>query len=345
MGITMKAMVARKFGGPEVLTLEEIATPTAAPGEVVIRVRGVTLNPANDLIIIGGGMGRRKIGDEFLPLVPGVDAAGEVMEIGEGVGDFSVGDRVAVFSRLKPPKPSGAPQNRSLGIHRWGGFAEFMAAPAENLIPIPDGMPYAEASVILRHAPTAMFMLEQRGGLKAGEWVLVMGASGGLGSIGLQVAKQMGARVIAGAGADDRVKCVLDLGADHGINYRSQDLTEEVMRITDGHGVDLVFENVSNPETWPQALSSMAYNGRMVTTGAHGGGRVALDIERLYVRRLKIIGGSGSTLELAKRALGFPAGTFKVLIDRTLPLAELPTGYQLWAEQKVNGKIVIDPSL
>lgn len=341
----MKAMVVGKFGGPEVLTLEEVATPKAAPGEVVIRVRGVSLNPAYDLKIISGGMGPRRIGDEFLPMVPGVDAAGEVTEIGEGLSDFSVGDRVAAFSRLKPLNSSGGTQNWSLGLHRWGGFAEFMAAPAENLIAIQDEMSYAEASVILRHAPTAMFMLEKRGALQAGEWVLVMGASGGLGSIGLQVAKQMGARVIAGAGADDRVKGALELGADHGINYRSQDLTGEVMRITDGHGVDVVFENVSDPETWPQALSSMAFDGRMVTAGVQGGGHVTLDIERLYIRRLRIIGGSGSTLELAKRALAFPAGTFKVLIDRTLPLAELQTGYKLWAERKLTGKIIIDPSL
>ncbi len=341
----MKAMVARKFGGPEVLELEEVDTPKAAPGEVVIRVHGVSINPIYDLITIKGGLGRRKVGDEFLPMVPGVDAAGEVTEVGENVSDVLVGDRVAVFPRLKSLTSSGAPRNPSLGLHRWGGFAEFMAAPAENVIPIQDEMSYAEASIILRHAPTAMFMLEQRGALKAGEWVLVMGASGGLGSIGLQIAKQMGARVIAGAGTDDRVKIVRELGAEYGINYRSHDLAEEVMRITDGHGVDLVFENVSNPETWPQAVSSMAYNGRMVTAGAQGGGRVTLDIERLFLRRLTIIGGSGSNLELAKRALAFPAGTFKVLIDRTLPLAELRNAYTLCAERKVTGKIVIDPSL
>jgi NADPH:quinone reductase-like Zn-dependent oxidoreductase len=136
--------------------------------------------------------------------------------------------------------------------------------------------------VVTRHAPTAFHLLRDRAGLAAGEWVLVMGASGGLGSAGVQAAKFIGANVIAAAGADERVQAVIDLGADAGINYRTQDLTAEVMRITSGRGVEVVFENIADPELFPRAFASLARRGRLVTAGGHGGGIVPLDVNRLY---------------------------------------------------------------
>ena len=161
----------------------------------------------------------------------------------------------------------------------------------------PDSLDFATATVVSRHAPTAFTLLRDRAKLQAGEWVLVMGAAGGLGSAGIQVAKYLGAKVIAAAGAAERVKVGLDLGADAGVNYRAQDLTIEAMRITEGKGVNVVFENIGDPDLFPKAFAAMARRGRLVTAGGHGGGIVPLDVNRLYQNHLTIIGATGETPE------------------------------------------------
>ena len=171
-------------------------------------------------------------------------------------------------------------------MHAWGGYAEYVRAMAADTAIVPDGLDFATATVVSRHAPTAFTLLRDRAKLQPGEWVLVMGAAGGLGSAGVQVAKYLGAKVIAAAGADDRVKVGLDLGADAGVNYRAQDLTIEAMRITEGKGVNVVFENIGDPELFPKAFASMARRGRLVTAGGHGGGIVPLDVNRLYQNQL-----------------------------------------------------------
>ena len=146
----------------------------------------------------------------------------------------------------------------------------------------------------MRHFPMAMQQLgPTKAGLKAGEWILVMGASGGLGSACIQVARQRGAKVIAGAGGDERVAVALALGAEHGINYRRENLTERVREITGGHGADVICENISDPSTFPAAFAALATMGRLVTSGAHGGGTVPVDMKRLYHHRLRILGAAG----------------------------------------------------
>jgi NADPH:quinone reductase-like Zn-dependent oxidoreductase len=198
----------------------------------------------------------------------------------------------------------------------------------------------------MRHCPTAIQLLGEKAGLKAGEWVLVMGAGGGLGSTGVQIAKLMGATVIAGAGADERVQVGMDMGADYGVNYRTRDLVAEIMRLTDGRGVDVVFENISDPTTWPKAFECLAYGGRLVTAGAHGGGMVPLDARRLYLRRLRVIGGAGSSRSDVDTALQFAkTGRLRCVIDAVLPLARLPEAFDLIGDNKVSGKLIIDPSL
>ena len=184
-----------------------------------------------------------------------------------------------------------------LGVHAWGGYAEYVRALADRTAIVPDGLDFATATVVSRHAPTAFTLLRDRAKLQAGEWVLVMGAAGGLGSAGIQVAKYLGAKVIAAAGADERVKVGLDLGADAGVNYRAQDLTIEAMRITEGKGVNVVFENIGDPDLFPKAFAALARRGRLVTAGGHGGGIVPLDVNRLYQNHLTIIGATGETPE------------------------------------------------
>jgi NADPH:quinone reductase-like Zn-dependent oxidoreductase len=174
-----------------------------------------------------------------------------------------------------------------------------------------------------------------------------MGAAGGLGSCLVQVARTLGAHVIAGAGTDERLQAALSLGAQAGLNYRRDDLEQEVLRLTQGHGVDVVFENIGDPTLWPGVFNSLAPGGRLVTAGAHGGGQVTLDIKRLYQRRLHVMSGLGAErredLERALR-LGL-SGEFRVLIDQIMPLCDAAAAHRLVAPNASVGKIILDPTL
>jgi NADPH:quinone reductase-like Zn-dependent oxidoreductase len=158
----------------------------------------------------------------------------------------------------------------------------------------------------------------------------------------VQVAKYLGARVIAAAGSAERVKAALALGADHGIDYRSQDLTAEARRITGGTGVNVVLDNISDPATFPKALAALGFQGRLVTAGAHGGGNVPLDVKHLYLNFITIYGNPGDTPENFKLALNVAAeGKLKVLIDKVLPLAEARQAHELVEARSGIGKVVL----
>lgn len=346
----MKAIVLREFGGPEVLRFEEVPTPGPGPDEVLVRVHSVSVNRTLDLKVRenGGGYG------VALPLVLGVDPSGMVAAVGEGVAQPQVGDWVATLPTVgcgicpscQVGNEMACSQLRIIGLHRWGGYAEYTVVPARNTFPIPEGLSFAEATVITRHFPMALGEA-RRANLQAGEWALVMGAAGALGNCLVQVAKRLGARVIAGAGAAERVEAARALGADFGVNYRRDDLAGEVMRITAGRGVDVVFENIGDPTLWPGAFNSLAPGGRLVTVGAHGGGMVTLDVKRLYFRRLQILSGIGAERrEDVEHSLQLgAAGQIRVLIDRVMPLREAETAHRLVEENQTLGKIVLDPTL
>jgi len=346
----VKAIVIREFGDPEVLRWEEVPTPTPGPQEVLVRVHAVSVNRTLDLQVRqdGGGYGA------VLPLVLGNDPSGMVVAVGQGVEQPAVNQRVAVFGGVRcgacepcrqgHDKPCTRPL--MLGVHCWGGYAEYLCIPARNCVPIPDGLSFAEATLIARHFPLA-FGEASLAGLRAGEWVLVMGAAGGLGSCIVQVARTVGAHVIAGAGENDRVQAALALGAYVGINYRRDDLEQEVMRLTQGRGVDVVFENIGDPSLWPAAFNSLAQGGRLVTAGAHGGGLVTLDVKRLYQRRLRVMSGLGAERrEDLERALQLGvSGEFRVLIDQVMPLREAAAAHYRVAQNESVGKLVLDPTL
>jgi NADPH:quinone reductase-like Zn-dependent oxidoreductase len=213
-------------------------------------------------------------------------------------------------------------------------------------VPVPEGLSFAAATLVARHFPLA-FGEARLADVKAGDWVLVMGAAGGLGSCLVQAARTLGAQIIAGAGTDARLEAALSLGAHHGINYRRDNLEREVMRLTQGRGVDVVFENIGDPTLWPGAFSSLASGGRLVTVGAHGGGFVTLDVKRLYQRRLHVMSGLGAErLEDLERALQLTAsGAFGVLIDQVMPLREAAAAHRHVAQNESVGKIVLDPTL
>jgi NADPH:quinone reductase-like Zn-dependent oxidoreductase len=155
----------------------------------------------------------------------------------------------------------------------------------------------------------------------------------------------LGANVIAGAGSDERVATAIGYGADFGVNYRKQDLAKEVLRITGGHGADVVYENIADPTLWPGAFNSLAWAGRLVTAGGHGGGQVTLDVKRLYLRRMKILGAAGTNRRDVERALAAAgAGKIRAIIDRTMPLAEAAAAHRIMEEERILGKIILEPS-
>jgi NADPH:quinone reductase-like Zn-dependent oxidoreductase len=335
----MKAMVIRACGPPEVMRLEEVPTPVPGPDEVVIRVHAVSVDRTLDLAVRAGTYAVPAV----LPHVLGVDPSGVVAAVGPGVVNRAVGDRVVTRQILRAATTTAGPA--LLGVHAWGGYAEYVKVPASATHPIPAGLDFVTATVVARHAPTALSMLRDVARVAPDEWVLVMGASGGLGIAGIQVAKSLGARVIAAAGAGERVRAAVDLGADAGINYRAQDLAAEARRITDGRGVEVVFENIADPDLFPRALASLARHGRLITAGAHGGGTVPLDVKSLYLNGLSVLGSTGQVTpgDLTLTLQAAAEGRHRVLVDRVLPLAEAPEAHRIVAARSGIGKVVLEP--
>ncbi len=345
----MKAVVMHEFGGPEVLKYEDIGTPELGPDDVLVEVRAVSVNRTLDLVV----RENKYVRQPPLPHILGADPSGVVVAAGSGVTERKVGDRVfcRVFIPTDDPEahlvlPGLGPVNL-LGVSTWGGYAQYAKVPAGTVVAIPDNVSFHDASVIGRHLATATNQVEGVCKVKQGDQVLVMGASGGLGSAAIQVAKWNGAEVIAAAGSDQRVAAALGVGADHGVNYRTQDLIEEVMRITGGKGVNAVCENVADPELFGKALYSMTHGATLVTAGnASGNIEVPLDVRRLYLFQLHIVGEPreqpGGLVKAFEKA---GEGGVKTIIDTVLPLSQAAEGQRRVAGRGGVGKVILDPTL
>jgi len=321
----MKAIQISRTGGAEVLDYVDLPMPEPAAGEVLVKAEAIGMNYFDTMIRTGRYRWMPK-----LPFVLGNEMSGHVAALGPGVRGLKVGQKVFIAGY-------------EIG-NRGGLYAEYVAVPAGNAFKLPDNIAYADGSVITRHFPMAFNQLTSKADVKPGEWVLVMGATGALGNCCVQVAKMLGAKVIAGAGADERVELAKSYGADFGINYRKQDLLEEVLSLTGDQGVDVVCENISDPTLWARAFNSLAINGRMVTAGAHGGGTVTLDMKRLYMRRLRIIGTAGTNVPDVYKALDAAGqGRIRAIIDRIMPLREAAAAHRIVEKNQISGKIILDP--
>jgi NADPH:quinone reductase len=334
----MKAMVMREFGPPEVMRLEEVPTPSPGPGEVLVEVHAVSVNRTLDLIVRSGKYPR----SVKLPHVLGVDPSGIVVAVGEGVTTRKPGDRVASHLRLDSGPVTAT--SLFLGITVWGGYAEYVVLPERCTFLVPDNLDFPTATVVARHAPLAFSMLREKAKVVPGEWVLVMGAAGGLGSAAVQVAKYLGAKVIVAAGSDERVKAALALGGDAGVNYRSGDLTAEARRIAGGKGVDIVLENIGDPELFAKAFLALGRDGRLVTAGSHGGGIVPVNVTHLYFNHITIMGWTGqSDADMNDALRAASEGRLHVLVDRVMPLAQAAEAHHIVADRAGIGKVILDP--
>jgi NADPH2:quinone reductase len=344
----MKAIVIHEYGPPDVLRYEDVPDPQPRAGEIRIRVHAATVNRVLDVSLRAGNEGAR---GATLPLIPGVDCAGVVDAVGPGVTRWRPGMRVAAAGVmplelcLEDERGYRGPTGM-MGIKRPGGFAELVAVPACAAIALPDGLDFHHAAVVMRHVPTAWNLLFNVAELKAGETVLIMGAGGNLGSIGIQIAKNViGATVIAAAGSDDRVKIGLALGADHAVNYNTHDLTAEVMTLTGGKGVDVLYDNIANPKVLPAAFRAIGFDGRLVTAGAHAGPHVAIDFSHLYHKRITIKGRPGyHPPDVPKCFAAAADGKIRAQIERILPLSRAAEAHRLVESGESVGKIVLDPT-
>jgi len=343
----MKAIVVHEFGAPDVMKYEDVPTPEPADGEVLVRVGAVSVNRGFDVNARSGNSAH----GATLPLIMGVDPSGTISAVGAGVDEGRIGEHVNIRGMARCGKCDSCNAgkrcsvSRPIGITAPGGYAEFIVVPDFQARMIPDNIPFADATVICRHA-SAAFSEIYTSQLQEGEWALVMGAAGALASFVVQFAKLKGAHVIAAAGGEDRLDAARGLGADYTVNYRTQNLEEEVRKITGKRGVDVVFENIGDPDLWPGAWDSLAMNGRLVTVGFHGGGVVPLDLKKLHMRRLKVLSSamdSGSKDVLGDCLRMAAEGKIRPLIGKKLPLSDAAEGHRLVENRQVIGKVILEP--
>ncbi len=342
----MKAVVFSEHGGPEVLRYTEVAEPKINAAEVLVRVRACALNHLD--LWVRRGLPGIKIP---LPHIPGSDIAGEVARVGELVTRVKVGQKVLLAPGLACGQcaacSAGADnQCRKYTIFGYmvdGGCAEFVKSPETNVIPIPGDLSFEEAAAVPLVFLTAWHMLMGLARLQPGEDALILGAGSGVGSAAIQVAKLVGARVIATAGSDEKLQKAKELGADDTIHHGKQNILDEVKRLTDRRGVDVVFEHVGTA-TWEMSVLSLATGGRLVICGATTGYEAKLDLRFLYSRQLSLLGsfmGSRAELYAVLKLIG--ARKLHAVIDRTLPLAQCAQAHALMEKREQFGKIVLTP--
>jgi NADPH:quinone reductase-like Zn-dependent oxidoreductase len=342
----MKAVTLRAHGGLDQLRVEELADPQPAPGGVVVRVKAVALNHLD--IWVREGLPGLKVS---FPHVLGADIAGVVEAVARGVDGVTAGDEVVVNPGVSCGRCEACLSGddvlcrgyRILGEHIAGGYAERVAVPAANLLPKPRRLSFEEAACVPLVFLTAWHALVARAALRPGETVLIHAAGSGVGSAAIQIAKVLGAKVIATAGSEAKCDRGRLLGADHVVNYATHDFLAEVRRLTAKRGVDVVFEHVGKA-TWEQSLLALARGGRLVTVGATTGYDPPTDLRHVFYRSLSVLGSTmGSKGELFQVLRLVDEGRLGPVLDRVLPLAQAGEAQKLMEDRAQFGKIVLTP--
>jgi NADPH:quinone reductase-like Zn-dependent oxidoreductase len=341
----MKAVTFAQHGGPDVLRYMEVTAPVNAPDEVLVRVHACALNHL-DLWVRGGLPGI----SIPLPHILGSDISGEVAKVGANVAQVRLGQKVLLSPGIScghcpqclAGNHSACREYTLFGYMVDGGYAEYVRAPAVNVLPMPQNLSYVEAAAVPLVFLTAWHMLITRARLKPAEEVLILGAGSGVGSAAIQIAKLTGARVIATAGSEEKLAKAKELGADETILHSKQDIAAEVKRLTNRRGVDVVFEHVGQA-TWEQSLRSLAVGGRLVTCGATTGWEGKIDIRFLFTRQLSILGSyMGGKAELFPVLELIGRGLLKPVIDTTMPLAQAAEAHRRLEHRDQFGKIVLE---
>ena len=340
----MKAIRIHQFGGPEVLKYEDVPDPQPRHDQVLVRVRACAMNHLDIWV-------RKGVPGVTFPRILGSDIAGEVVSAGDYVSGITSGQRVLLapmtFCGVCPKCTSGqqnfCPQFGVLGARVDGGDCELMTVPRVNVIPIPDSLNFDEAASVPLVFLTAWHMLVARAGLRPGHTVLVLGAGSGVGSAAIQICKLFNATVITTAGNDAKLARARELGADYGIDHYKQKISDEVKRITNKVGVDIVFEHVG-PATWQESLKSLKPGGTVVTCGATTGREAQIDLNFLYSRQQSYLGSFMGNMADLYEVLGHVfAGRLKPVVDRTFPLSEAADAHRYLESSEMFGKVVLKP--
>jgi NADPH2:quinone reductase len=320
----MKAAVYYQNGDPSVFRYEDVADPVCHDKGVVIRVEAVSIEGGDTLNRFGGALAT-------VPHIVGYQAAGEIIAVGALVSHLRIGQKVAT-------------------VNGYGSHAELRAVPARNAWPIPDGFDIGKAAVIPVAFGTADDCLFEFGRLKAGETVLIQAGASGVGIAAIQLAKRAGATVLATASSDERLERLKPFGLDHGINYATQDVVQEVQRLTNKKGVDLVVDPVGGA-TLQSSLLSLGYRGRVSMVGRAGREKMQVDVSSLMAGNRSLTGvflGAEIMTDRAhdniQRLIDEAAlGAFAVVIDRTFPLAEAAAAHAYIESRRAVGRVLLIP--
>ncbi|WP_213878254.1 NADPH:quinone oxidoreductase family protein [Pseudomonas sp. dw_358] len=323
----MKAVLCKAFGPAENLRLEETPGPVAKANEVLLDVHAAGVNFPDTLIIEGKYQFKPP-----LPFSPGGEAAGVIRAVGEKVGQLKVGDRV-------------------MALTGWGSFAEQVAVPACNVLPIPAGMDFNTAAAFSMTYGTSMHALRQRARLQPGETLLVLGASGGVGRAAVEIGKAMGARVIAAASTAQKLAAAREAGADELINYTECNLKDELKRLTQGNGVDVIYDPVGG-ELFEPAVRSLAWNGRLLVVGFASGEIPQLAANLVLLKGAAVLGvfwGSFAQRQPADNAANFQTlfgwyaeEKLKPLVSRVYPLEEAGAAINDLRQRRAIGKLLVE---
>ena len=326
----MKAVLCKEFGGPEKLVVEEVASPQPGDGEVLLRVHACGINFGDTLIIQGSYQVRPE-----LPFSPGMECAAEVAALGPGVDNYKVGDHV-------------------IAMTGHGGFAQEVVVNAGLLIPIPEAMPFEHAAAFPVAYGTSHVGLDYRAGLKAGETLLVLGAAGGVGLTAVEIGKAMGATVIAAASSAEKLEVCKQYGADHLIDYSSEDIRDRVKEITGGKGADVIYDPVGG-DAFDAAMRSIAWEGRLVVIGFASGRVPEAKANIVLVKNISVVGFYWGSYNLNKPEVvmqslqtlleWYGEGKIKPHVSHTLPMSRAGEALQMMIERKSTGKVVLNMDL
>lgn len=346
---TMRAVRLHDVSGRAELRLDkDVPIPTPAEGEVLLAVKACGLNQV-DLLTRAG----QTPAPVPLPHISGTEVAGEIVAVGPGVTGWKPGDRVVVDPILhcgrcaacRVGNTNMCRHSRVFGVQTPGGYAEYAVAPARQLLALPGKLSYLEAASVAVTGPTAWHMLRRRADLRLGEDVLIIAAGSGIGVLGMQIAALAGARVIATAGSEDKIRQARALGADLVVNHSDPSWPDQVRDFTGGRGVDIVFEHVGKA-TWAGSLKALARGGRLVTCGGHSGFDVDINLWHLFVKEHSLIGSFAATRQDFLDLMNLVGQEkIKPVIQQTFALEEVQKAQALMQGRQVFGKLMLDPTL
>jgi NADPH:quinone reductase-like Zn-dependent oxidoreductase len=341
----MKVVLFRQHGGPEVLEYTDFPDPRPGPGEVLVHLKVAALNRV-DVTVRNGWPGLKL----ELPHINGADGAGEVAALGEGVGELKIGDPVVINANLGCGKCEYCTAGWDNMCRDWhllgetvrGTYAEYVSLPARQLYKLPAGFDLRSAAAAALVYQTAWHSLVTRGNLKAGETVLIVGASGGVNSASIQVARFNGARVIVVGSDEKKLELAESLGADMLIDRSKEaDWSKAAFLATDKRGVDIVVDNVGT--TFVPSLRALRKGGRLLTVGSSGGPKFEIDNRFVFAKHLSIIGSTMGPLKDFNTVMGLvTAGKLKPVLDRSFPLREAAEAQTRLARGEQMGKITLD---